>query len=804
MKNIKHYLYLILAICVGLGSAATAQNRVGDWQAFTQMLSVRGIATDGSLIYAATNGGLLLFNPATEFFNEITNIDGLSHTNLNDIVKDQNGRFWLATGKPDGDINVWDPENGIYNIITLGDQSSTISSNKLAVYNNQIFGSATRNINPIVVEYTRQENGDYFYKDFYDQFPDGVGRINNLLVFKDRIYLATDAGLVRSALLTDNPNLKTPGAWELLPLGNFNAELSAMAAVGDVLYFSAGNQLWKYDTNIVTPVDPGFSTGMIYTLNSTNGELYLGTRFGVYYQNHQGEWNQIGTTQFPASALTIDANGKLWAGTSAYGIASFLPDSSAWRFYKPNCPIDNQVNSMTVDNDGRLIAANINGISILENDGWFNILDWSRLSNTDREFLVDQNQDANYWREDTLSYRSAPVYDMAVDSRNNLYVSHEGAGVLRLNLDDITDYETYDTTNGDLSGSQGIGDGAPNFIVTRGIALDQQENLWIANAFAANGNAIAVKTPDGTWIHYNLFDSEYPNPLNLLHREISVDDQNRIWISSQLRNEAPHSNGGIIVLDYGASLTDKNDDQWFYVDQENNLSGMDIQSITITSSNRVYAITNGETRVQSFQIPANLSAENDIFFSAGNTETFLTNFGVASVYSDLRDNLWFTTSGNGVKLMESSGSIFQRNGVYGYTSGNSNIMSNSVISITSDPKLGTFYFATDLGISALTTESATPRKNFSKIYTFPSPYYIPNNVSMVITELPDEVEVKILTLNGEVIRTLTPQDGDVRNRQAFWDGRDSDGDLVGSGVYFFYCYTQDGKTETTKALVIKK
>lgn len=803
MRKIPLVLTILFAV-VFFSNQGFAQNRIGDWQSFTNMLSVRAIASDSVDVYAATNGGLLIFHPVTETFEEITGIEGLSHTNLNDITIDNNERYWLASGLPNGDVNIWDPQSGIYDVISLEVSGSTISTNKLVSYQNHVFGAAKQDIKSIVIEYQQLANGEYDFKDFYDQFPAGIGNINDIVIFDNRIYLATDGGLVRSGLLSENPNLKTSDSWELLNLGSYGNTLTTLAQLNGTLYFSAGENLWMYDSTTLQSVDVTVRTDSIYTISAENGRLYLGSGRGVFTTDAEGNWNQVGSQRFSATAVTINANGDLWAGTTEYGIAMFNPDSANWQFYKPNGPLNNQFASMAVDNEGRLIAVNRNGIAIRENDTWINLLNKRTSSAAVRQFLLDGNRDPQFWIAVPDSYRSAYAYSAVVDNENNLFVSHEGTGVLRMNLNDYADYEVYDTTASHLSGSQGIGGGAPNFIVTRGLALDQNNNLWIANAFAANGNSIAVRTQDGQWYHFNAFDSDYPNPLNLLPRQIAVDNQNRIWISSQLRGENPNSPGGIMVLDYGADLANKGDDQWYYIKQSNNLSGMDILSLDINTNNRLYIISNGENRVQSYRIPAVLPNQNDLQIQTELSDQFLKNFGVNNIYADNRGNMWFTTTDNGVKLMQSNGVILQVNGRYGYTTENSDLMSNAVLTITSDPNTGITYFATDLGISALTTEFARPITDFSDIYTFPSPYYIPNDVNMVISQLPDEVEVKILSLSGDVVRTLTPDDGEVKNRQAFWDGKDETGELVGSGVYFIYCYTQEGKTKTTKALVVRK
>ena len=60
----------------------------------------------------------------------------------------------------------------------------------------------------------------------------------------------------------------------------------------------------------------------------------------------------------------------------------------------------------------------------------------------------------------------------------------------------------------------------------------------------------------------------------------------------------------------------------------------------------------------------------------------------------------------------------------------------------------------------------------------------------------------IMTLNGQVIRKIS--NSDVKGYQAFWDGRDHEGRLVGSGVYLIAIYDKKGASSIEKVAVIRK
>ena len=66
----------------------------------------------------------------------------------------------------------------------------------------------------------------------------------------------------------------------------------------------------------------------------------------------------------------------------------------------------------------------------------------------------------------------------------------------------------------------------------------------------------------------------------------------------------------------------------------------------------------------------------------------------------------------------------------------------------------------------------------------------------------DKSEVKIMTLNGVVIRTISKDE--IKGYQAFWDGRNNEGTYVGSGVYLLAFYDSKGTSSIKKIAVIRK
>ncbi len=60
--------------------------------------------------------------------------------------------------------------------------------------------------------------------------------------------------------------------------------------------------------------------------------------------------------------------------------------------------------------------------------------------------------------------------------------------------------------------------------------------------------------------------------------------------------------------------------------------------------------------------------------------------------------------------------------------------------------------------------------------------------------------VKIITIYGKLVKEFSSPGG----RVAFWDGTDTNGNLVGSGVYIVVAYDQNNNVVTGKIAVLRQ
>jgi hypothetical protein len=102
--------------------------------------------------------------------------------------------------------------------------------------------------------------------------------------------------------------------------------------------------------------------------------------------------------------------------------------------------------------------------------------------------------------------------------------------------------------------------------------------------------------------------------------------------------------------------------------------------------------------------------------------------------------------------------------------------------------------------SIVVTVEASPPADFSALRVYPSPWRSNLHLGHDITfdGLTDNATIKIFTLSGHWVQTLGPA-----NASAAWNLKNSGGDLVASGLYFYLITNTQGQKITGKFAIIR-
>jgi len=177
---------------------------------------------------------------------------------------------------------------------------------------------------------------------------------------------------------------------------------------------------------------------------------------------------------------------------------------------------------------------------------------------------------------------------------------------------------------------------------------------------------------------------------------------------------------------------------------------------------------------------------------------------------DQFNNKWFSTKG-GLSILRADRSPWDANGWKGYNRANSFLVDDNVQCVYVDYDNNEALIATEGGLSIYRGPFAEIEKKFAKTEFGPNPFVLTGNPQkLVIKNLMFNSTVKILNINGQLVRELTPKtmlsDGTlaVDGGRAYWDGLDQTGNKVASGVYLFLAISEEGQSVTGKIAVIRK
>lgn len=175
----------------------------------------------------------------------------------------------------------------------------------------------------------------------------------------------------------------------------------------------------------------------------------------------------------------------------------------------------------------------------------------------------------------------------------------------------------------------------------------------------------------------------------------------------------------------------------------------------------------------------------------------LSNVNISCMAVDGGNRKWIGTSGAGVYLI-SADNLEQ---IHNFTAENSPLLSNNIESIAINPITGEVFFGTDNGLCSYMSDATDASIEMSKddVYAYPNPVVSGYDGLITVVGLSYNADVKILTTNGQLVAQGRSNGGTFT-----WDGRDSRGHRVASGVYMVAAATSQGKKGVVcKIAVIK-
>ncbi|MCK5571742.1 MAG: hypothetical protein KAJ12_03240, partial [Bacteroidetes bacterium] len=685
-------------------------------------------------------------------FQMYTNAEGLRTIALTAIGIDSDQSVW--TGSVTGILHRLAPSTGtIQVVLDIANANQTNKRiNSLPMSGDSILVCTDFGLSVFRID--RFEFGDTYMR-FGDIPSNARTAVFDATIHEDRIWATVSDGQTVNRVAyasLDNPNLLPPESWTLEEVGPAGSVPGALEVLGSRLYAGTTTGLYYRDATGWIAVQ-SLAGKEIIDLTSSSSSLLTCTASGeVFTVDAQGNATPFGTIlPYPASSMTSSADGNPLVGSAGGGILSF---ETLWTSYLPDGPAGSRFASVTVDPDGAIWCGSgaVNGSGLYRYDG----NEWMSFTRANSALPVDD------------------IYRVSATCNGAIWASSFGRGVIEIPFQTLA----FDSTNvyGTNVGMVGL-DNDLSFIVPSNVVCDGSGNAWMTTILPANRKVLAVRRPDGSWLTapaivngVRLTTLTNQTPGGEVEKCLAVDAFDNLW--SVVRDAAFK---GVISFGNRGAIDSV---AAFHVTAADGLPSNDIRTIVVDRDNDIWV---GTTK----GIGIILDPSNPLRPGGIASYRPLNGLTINTIAVDPLNQKWVGTT-EGVIHLSPDGTQLLNAFTVETTEGK--LIDNDVRSIAVDPLTGTVYFGTTSGLASLTTAAAAPKQSFDELTIYPNPYFLPSTVPLTVDGLVENSSLRILSIDGALVRDLQTPGG----RIGFWDGKDTKGNHVSSGIYIVIAYAEDG------------
>ncbi|MDD8017795.1 MAG: two-component regulator propeller domain-containing protein [Bacteroidota bacterium] len=726
---------------------------VGDWKNFTNMKTVRAVVSDGATLWAATSGGLFRFHTADSTYQKFTNSEGLTSNDVTALYLDQSGNVWI--GQQSGAIDVYNPKTHVWRYITdiVGSSNKIKTINSFYQDGDKVYIGTGFGVTVFSIQ-------KFEFVDTYNNFSSAVQpNVKAVRIFQNRIFAVTDRGIATSN--SGASNLAAPESWTItlaLQSGNSLIEFNG------TLYAGSGSGLFRFQNENWLAVNNATTPSIVFSATNTSLsflEVFAGGN--LKSMDAAGFITAISPLPDIATSGCATSNNAMYIGFTSNGIGTVDSIHQQWNFYFPNGPAANSFAAIAVDDQSVVwgVAGRSSNTGFYSYDG----KKWRNYSS-----FTDPLIPLNY------------CFAVEIGPNNTKWVSTWGRGLIVLN----SAGEVIKVFNNSDPGFIGVSEGI-TYVVPGKIAVDQQNNVWVTIFRSADQNKVVWKMkPDSSWEAYK--GSPYGIGPEFMFG-IVVDQNNTKWFTNTVSD---FTRSSTIVFFNESQNVSGTVDGWGTITANDGATSTQVQSIVLDKGGNLWMGTGaGVTIITNPTNPTNRVSK--VF------QSYINDQSINCIAVDAQDNKWLGTKSRGVFVLSSDGTQLLQN----YTAENTNgqLIDNNILSLAFDKKKGIMYFGTEKGLSSLEIAAIAAKPTLSTIDLSPNPVYLLTNSSVEIRGLVDESFIKILSVNGKVIKQFAAQGGG----RAFWDCKDSDGRNVSSGIYIIVAHDRTGaQVASGKIAVIRK
>jgi len=773
-------IIIIGFLLASVSFSISAQLAMGKWRTHLAYNSVSQIAQSENKIFAVSQGALFSVSKQDGSLEFYSKLNGLSSSNITQIEYDSSNKQLLIVYS-NGNIDVLGT-GGVTNIPDLYNKQMSASKNvnHILFYQNKAFLACDFGI--VVLNLAKNEVADTYY----------IGanasevKVLNTTIFNGSIYALSNS-VVYQASVTE-PNLVNyqfwttatgfPGAGDFQKIASFAGKLVLLR--GGKLYKQESDKSWTPFATDVTATD--------FNISNNNLSIFAGTStYLVDALFNVKAINNLGTL----TDAEYDAQGNTYYfAANSLGIISYKQVSNetpAINYFKPAGPAVNKPWKIVFSGKklfmvpgGRWAAFYMQPgyIMMFEDNSWSNIDHTSIESNTG---VICQ---------DLVSIAVDPV------DKNHFFAASYSSGLYEFKENKFFKYHNFtNSTIENLFGSY-------QYQMLDGTIFDKDGNLWFLNSYASKSIKVLLK--DGKWSQLEF--GTLKNMPTLQDILISNQNPNLKWVTSV------RPTVGVFIFDDNGTITDQSDDKSIFLTSflYPEVSNTGNTVLVAKFPGAIYSIAQDKngvvwvgTDIGPFQFNTT-SKFNPTYIasrvkiprgdSTNLADYLLANEKIKAIAIDGANRKWLGTETSGVYLMSENG----QQTIQHFTTTNSPLLSNNILSIAINPITGETFFGTDQGLISYQSDASEAGETFGNVYAYPNPVRQNYTGLITITGLVEKTQVKITDINGNLV-CETVSNGSL----ATWDGKDVHGRRVNTGIYLAICANADGtQSAITKILVI--
>ncbi|GAB4343155.1 MAG: two-component regulator propeller domain-containing protein [Flammeovirgaceae bacterium] len=732
MKHLISFLFCVFSIQLSISLAQ--EIATGEWRTHFSYYPLQKIALNNESVFCASQNALFVYHLEDKSITTLSKLDDLSDTSISAI--NYHPAFeTLIIAYQNGNIDLW-KENEIINIRTI--LNAKIETKKIHhifvtekyAYLSGEYGLAVLDLNKKQLLETYTNIGE-----------DGAKvKVYSSVVANDSIYVASSVGIL-AASNNNNINRLDFANWKAI-FPNVGNNLQHIAALKEKIYFTIENDaLYRYQKGVIQKLN--LASGQSYKglYAQKDEKIYFFTNDSFYTIDDNGTIVRILESVLKAPRQAVISNDQMFVADEKRGLVVQKGNANPEFVFLNGVysPIISQLYFNQNINEGQIIA--------LSNDASFNVFEkgvWTNYVGEENFFNAQNIPAIN---------KISSFTNSASSSKN--YFGSWGGGVLE-----------WDNQNNAFK------------IINEGFALDGQGEILVSNVLAdESGKLWSLRFGEKGGIYQRLNDNwqkiSFSNNIVQYLTQIIEDETGQKWCVVDAR-----AGGGIFVFENSNKFKLLSDEE-----NNGNLPSMGVNVLTKDKKGSIWVGTN--KGVTEFFNPSDILTTNasDAVEPRYQNRKLLQDEVINTIAVDGGNRKWIGTN-NGVWLFSADASEL----IHHFTSKNSPLPSDNVVSVAIHGNTGEVFVATDEGMVSYRSDATNSESTHQNVKVFPNPVKAGFSGYITIQGLAENAIVKITDINGRTVWQTKSNGG-----TAVWNGRDNDGKKAKSGVYLVFSSTEDGE-----------